>query len=140
MWVATHRHESLFTAGRRVLDREREFIFEGNRCVGEVDSVFLSVRLRLLRIPLNSHVNQYMYICTPRQDQRGILGKLTVRIQRTQAAPARIAVRWNEVLGDAFIHITTIRNLDDVHNEFVILDFIENPERSVANPITRVLS
>ena len=51
-----------------------------------------------------------------------------------------VRVRWNEVLGDAFIHIATIRNLDDVHNEFVILDFIENPERSLANPITLVLS
>ena len=47
--------------------------------------------------------------------------------------------RWNEVLGEAFVHIASIRHLDDIYNEFFILDFVENPELPLANPIARIL-
>ena len=51
----------------------------------------------------------------------------TQRSEFSSPQPPRVKVRWPEVLGEVFVHIATIRNLDDVHNEFVILDFIENP-------------
>ena len=46
--------------------------------------------------------------------------------------------RWNEASGEASVHIATIRHLDDVHNEFIILDFVENPEGPLADPIARM--
>ena len=39
---------------------------------------------------------------------------------------------------EAFVHIATISHFHYVHNEFFILDFVENPEGSLADPIARV--
>lgn len=43
------------------------------------------------------------------------------------------------MLGEVFVHIATICHLDDVDDEFVILDFVENPELPLANPVARIL-
>jgi len=40
------------------------------------------------------------------------------------------------VLGEFFVHVATIRHPDDAHDEFRVLDFIENPDWALANPIT----
>ena len=48
-------------------------------------------------------------------------------------------VRWNELLGETSVHIATICHLNDEHNEFIILDFVENPEESLADPTAWML-
>ena len=42
------------------------------------------------------------------------------------------------ILGEAFVHIATIRHLNDAHNQFIILDFVKNPEGSLADPIAQM--
>ena len=52
--------------------------------------------------------------------------------------PPRMWVRWNKVLGKPFVHIATISHLYNVHNEFIILELVKNPEGTLADPITRM--
>ena len=42
------------------------------------------------------------------------------------------------MLGEASIHIATISHFHHIHDEFFILDFVEDPEGPLADPITRV--
>ena len=42
--------------------------------------------------------------------------------------------------GNAFVHIATICHLYDVHNKFIIFDFVENPEGTLPDPIAWVFS
>ena len=64
---------------------------------------------------------------------------MTQRQRQTSATGSAISVRWNEVSGEVSIHVTTIRHLDDENDKFGILDFVENPERSLTDSIARVL-
>jgi len=38
------------------------------------------------------------------------------------------------------VHIATIRHLYNIDDEFIILDFVEDPEWSLADPIARMSS
>ena len=62
-----------------------------------------------------------------------------IRVQRTKAAHWADLGPLDEVLAEGLVHIATIRHFDDVHDEFIILDFVENPEGSLADPIARML-
>ena len=44
------------------------------------------------------------------------------------------------MLGKAFVYIATICHSYDVNNEFIIPDLVENPEGTLADPVTRMFA
>ena len=74
--IRTKADEALFAAGVWVRDSQRARVFEGQRCVSEVDLVFPQVRSRLDAIPfVPGHDDQRMYKCASSSRKKDAVSK-----------------------------------------------------------------
>ena len=87
--ISTDGHESLFAAGIRIDHCPREWIFQGQRGISEINPVLAEVGSCLARIPLIVLWAKYMYIyaLTSRHGVASEVGSSVVGIPVTRRSP-----------------------------------------------------
>jgi hypothetical protein len=97
--IRTKADEALFAAGVWIRDRQRVRVFEGQRCVSEVDLMFPQVRSRLDAIPfVPGHDGQRMYKCASASRKKDAVSKAAnAAVERPHAAVSSAARVHNEV-------------------------------------------